>query len=381
MIPRLFVSSTYFDLKHVRERLEKFIENYGFEPILFESDKVTYQHGKEIDQSAYFEVGLCHVMILIVGGRYGSPSSKESVEEERKAYDDDYISITRKEFETASKKNIPILIFVDRNVFSEYQTYKENQEFFDKLYLEPLAETSENKKFKFAHVDHINVFRFVDLLKTKPIKTFEKVEEIESYIKSQLSGMFYLYLESLKKSADDNKILDTISELNNVTLRMNEMLASVGKQILGEDKIEYEKVIENQFQIMLDFYMENFFKSIEFENQIDEVELDKINLSEVAKLIYEIALKTRFKQIEFTTTDEWLKKYRSARAETLNKLEKGLLEISDKLVLKSFQFTVVNKELHEKVLPFVKNQNDEDKIVLTIKTAIRQKLKNGELPF
>ena len=133
MIPRAFVSSTYFDLKHVRERIEKFIHNYGFEPILFESDKVTYQHGKEIDHSAYYEVGLCHIMILIVGGRYGSPSSQSQQTEERRLYDEDYISITRKEFETAIQKNIPILIFVDKNVYAEYHTYKANQEYFDEL--------------------------------------------------------------------------------------------------------------------------------------------------------------------------------------------------------------------------------------------------------
>ena len=101
MIPRVFVSSTYYDLKYVRERLEKFIENYGFEAILFESDKVTYQHGKAIDQSAYFEVELCHLMILIIGGRYGSPSTLANIEEERRRYDEEFISITRNEFETA----------------------------------------------------------------------------------------------------------------------------------------------------------------------------------------------------------------------------------------------------------------------------------------
>jgi hypothetical protein len=37
MIPRVFVSSTYYDLKHVRERIEKFIDNYGFEPVLFDT--------------------------------------------------------------------------------------------------------------------------------------------------------------------------------------------------------------------------------------------------------------------------------------------------------------------------------------------------------
>ena len=38
--PRVFVSSTYYDLKYVRERLERFISAYCFDPILFESDEV-----------------------------------------------------------------------------------------------------------------------------------------------------------------------------------------------------------------------------------------------------------------------------------------------------------------------------------------------------
>lgn len=288
MIPRVFVSSTYYDLKHVRERIEKFIDNYGFEPILFESDKVTYQHGREIDHSAYFEVGLCHIMVLIVGGRYGSPSTQNKLDEERKKYEDDYISITRKEFETANQKNIPVLIFIDKNVYGEFQTYKENQDYFDESYL---IKNKAQKGFKFAHVDHVNVFRFIDIIRSKPIKTFEKVEEIESYIKSQLSGMFYLYLESLKKKFEDNKTLDTVVELNNISLRMNEMLNSVGKEILSKDKKEYEKVIENQLSILIEFFGEQFSSSIQFENAFDDEILNKLDLDYLSQIIYNDTLK------------------------------------------------------------------------------------------
>lgn len=34
--PRVFLSSTYYDLKHVRERIERFLANFGMEPVLFE---------------------------------------------------------------------------------------------------------------------------------------------------------------------------------------------------------------------------------------------------------------------------------------------------------------------------------------------------------
>lgn len=83
MKPRVFVSSTYFDLKHVRERLERFIENYYFDPVLFESDTVTFEANKSLDTSCYNEVKLCHMMILIIGGRYGSIISGENIAEKK----------------------------------------------------------------------------------------------------------------------------------------------------------------------------------------------------------------------------------------------------------------------------------------------------------
>jgi hypothetical protein len=55
-----------------------------------------------------------------------------------------------------------------------------------------------------------------------------------------------------------------VSELNNVTLRMNEMLTSVGKEILGKDKKEYEKVIESQLVMLINFFGEQLESSIEF---------------------------------------------------------------------------------------------------------------------
>lgn len=380
MIPRVFVSSTYFDLKHVRERIEKFIENYGFEPILFESDKVTYQHEKEIDHSAYYEVGLCHIMVLIVGGRYGSPTSKKKQDEERKKYDENYISITRKEFETATQKNIPVLIFVDKNVHGEYQTYKENQEYFDELYSSKTKESKDQKIFKFAHVDHINVFKFIDLIRTKPIKTFEKVEEIESYIKSQLSGMFYLYLESLKKESYDSKVLDTVAELNNITLRMNEMLTSVGKEILGKDKKEFEKVIENQLKIMISFFIDNFRKSIDFvdEYKISKTDSKKIDFDKITNLIYNITLKDNNTKILSGIGDADLP-ISVLEAKVIIYLNEEISKIADRIIIKQFNFLGQNRAFHKKVLPFLITTNDKKQFYEALKNSIRFRIE--ELPF
>ncbi len=377
MIPRIFVSSTYYDLKHVRERLESFINNYGFEPVLFESDKVTYQHGRPIDQSAYYEVGLCHIMVLIIGGRYGSQTSVDNLTVDREKYDEEFISITRREFETAVQKNIPILIFIDKNVNSDYETYKENQGFFDSESPDTIV---SKRKFKFAHVDHTNVFKFMDLVRGRPIKTFEKVEEIEIYLKAQFSGLFYLYLESLKRKAEDNKILNTISELNNITLRMNEMLNSVGKEILGKDEKEYKKVIDNQLSILFDFFCDNFFSLTAFVNTFSEEELNKIDIVQIARILYFKSLK-----ISIPTLPKWkdFEEYKKFAYETdnaiLNPIRIELTTLNKKLVLKKFDYRVLNTELKQKVLPFIRNEADENELIRRIAEKIEYLL--CELPF
>ena len=180
MKPRVFVSSTYFDLKHVRERIERFIDNYGFEPVLFESDNVIFEHNKPLDLSCYNEVKLCHMMILLIGGRYGTIVSGDNLTEKKESYDNEYISITRKEFETASKMNIPVFIFIEKNVYAEYHTYNKNKKFFDDK-----INSDTGNTFSFAHVDDVNVFKFINSVERIALKTFEKIEDIENYLQNQ----------------------------------------------------------------------------------------------------------------------------------------------------------------------------------------------------
>src|ERR1043165_785810 len=72
---RVFVSSTYYDLKHIRRNLENFLDDMGYEPVLFESGDIPFEHTLEIDDSCYKEIENCHMQILIIGNRYGSIAS------------------------------------------------------------------------------------------------------------------------------------------------------------------------------------------------------------------------------------------------------------------------------------------------------------------
>ena len=51
--PKIFVSSTYYDFKHIRKNIETFIEEMGYEPILFESGDIPFKHDQDLDKSCY----------------------------------------------------------------------------------------------------------------------------------------------------------------------------------------------------------------------------------------------------------------------------------------------------------------------------------------
>ena len=124
--PRIFVSSTYYDLKYIRESLRKFIKDLGYEPVIFEEGHIADIPGQNVDLSCYSEVKNCHILVLIIGGRYGSSSSK-STNVEGNESNNKYESITVTEFQTAHTKNIPIYIFIEKEVLSAYSIRQQNE--------------------------------------------------------------------------------------------------------------------------------------------------------------------------------------------------------------------------------------------------------------
>lgn len=370
MKPRIFVSSTYFDLKHVRERIERFIENYYFEPVLFESDNVFFEHNKPLDLSCYNEVKLCHMMILIIGGRYGSIVSGENSKSKKDLYDSDYVSITRKEFETAQKMNIPVFIFIDKNVYAEYHTYNKNKAFFDE---QENLKTSENK-FSFAHVDHVNVFKFINSVERIAIKTFEKIEDIEGYLQSQIASMLYLYLQELRDKKDEDKILDSVAELKNISKRMNEMLVAVGKNVIQDNT--YQDVLFNQNIILIDFFIEQFYDNIEFKHDYDipDSELDQV-FNVAKKTIFNIENYSKFEQEK-----NGMQKFKFKQAVQTEFIEQLFL-INENIHVERFNYFRIFNNYFSKIHPILDNDKNVEKY---FDTKLKESLKNSifsDLPF
>ena len=115
--PRVFVSSTYYDLKHLRSSVNNFIDSLGFDSILSEKGDIAYSPDIPLDESCYREVSTSDIFFLIIGGRYGSPVSSEKKAPSR-SFLETYDSVTKKEYDSAFSRDIPIYILIEQNVYS-----------------------------------------------------------------------------------------------------------------------------------------------------------------------------------------------------------------------------------------------------------------------
>jgi hypothetical protein len=208
-IPRVFVSSTYYDLRHIRKGIELFIDDLGYDSILFESGDIPFSHEAPLDESCYKEIGASHILVLIIGGRFGSPTSDSVTKNEVVDLDrqyQHYNSITQREFETALSEDIPVYIFVERGVAAEYLTYKENR---------------DNSSIRYAHVDSVNIFRLLDFIYSRErnnlTKDFENLEDITSWLRVQWAGLFGDFLGKRSKERTLQTLQFQLNNLKHVT--------------------------------------------------------------------------------------------------------------------------------------------------------------------
>jgi len=234
--PRIFISSTYYDLKHIRNSLEAFIDILGYEAVLFESGDIPFHHDQPIDESCYGEIQNCHMLVLIIGGRYGSPTSearKLKTKDLDAAYER-YNSITRKEYETARDRDIPIFIFVEKNVMAEYQTYKDNR---------------DNTSIKYAHVDSVNIYRLLDDILSQRrnnfIRDFEKFDDISTWLRDQWAGFFADFLARQSTVTSLKDLSAQVAELSGVSTVLKEYTESMMRKIQPEN---FQAIISEQSQ-------------------------------------------------------------------------------------------------------------------------------------
>jgi hypothetical protein len=164
--PRVFLSSTYYDLKNVRVALSAFIKQQGYEPILNEVGNISYGKHAPLESYCYQEVRSCDILVAIIGGRYGS-TSKESGQ-----------SVSQTELKTALESGKQVYIFIERDVYSEFTTYQNNK----------------TNDVAWVHADNPAIYAFIDEVKSLPhnnaIFPFETSQNIIDLLREQWAGLF-----------------------------------------------------------------------------------------------------------------------------------------------------------------------------------------------
>ena len=188
--PRIFISSTCYDLRQIREDLERFIKELGYEPVRSETGSIPYGKEAAPEEYAYREVELCDIVVSIIGGRFGTESQHEKD-----------VSISQKELQLASERGIQVFIFIEQNVLSEFSTYQLNK---------------DNKEIKYRFVDDIRVYEFIErihsLPKKNPIASFATATDITKYLRMQWAGLFQRFLQDQKRIGEI-KILEEMKSV------------------------------------------------------------------------------------------------------------------------------------------------------------------------
>lgn len=237
--PKVFVSSTCFDLGEIREQLARFINSYGFDPILSDHGDVFYKPDCHTHDSCIHEVSNCQLFILIIGGRFGG----EYVYDKSK-------SITNAEYSAARACNIPIFTYVRAGVLSNHHVYQQNRK---KEFVANIEYPSIEKQ-EYA----IDIFGFIDDVRrsstNNSIEGFHNFQGIEAHLRKQWAGLFFDLLKSREISSQMNVTNHLISEVKSSNQKLENLLKSF---YISSNKVEATKEIASIETVS---YIEMFFE-------------------------------------------------------------------------------------------------------------------------
>ena len=236
--PRLFISSTFYDLRQVRADIDFFVEQMGYEAVRNEEGDIPYGSTDALESYCYREIKNIDILVCIIGGRFGSESKKGKS------------SVTQMELRTALNEGKQVYIFIEANVLAEYETYLLNKD----------------EQISYRYVDDKRIYEFIEEIKSlnsnNTIKNFETASDIVKFLREQMAGLFQRLLEEqtrikevslikgLEKTAQTlNKLVNFLSDENkDQTDEINRIL------MINHPLVES---LKSKLDITYNFYFEN----------------------------------------------------------------------------------------------------------------------------
>lgn len=213
--PRVFISSTCYDLSEVRDSLISFFQNFGFECILSERGDVFYHPDLHTHDSCIGEISNCQIFVLIIGGRFGGAYKKERR------------SITNAEYAAARNLDIPTFTFIKQDVLNDHNVWQKNKKkvFSDEIEY-PSLEKQEHAK---------DIFEFIDTVRLggegNSFFGFSLAKDIHEKLRKQLAGMFFDFLTNRKISKQIENTNRSIADLSAASSKIEELVKQIYRQV------------------------------------------------------------------------------------------------------------------------------------------------------
>ncbi|MGD1838850.1 MAG: DUF4062 domain-containing protein [Nitrososphaeraceae archaeon] len=216
--PRIFLSSTYYDLRQVRADLERFIKELGYEPVLNEQGNIPYGKDDLLEDYCYKEISNVDILVSLIGGRYGSESKHEKH------------SVSQLELKTAYDQNKQVYIFIDKSVYNEYRFYLNNK---------------DNNGVKYTYADNVKIHEFIEFVESLPnnntIHGFETSNDITTFLKEQWSGLFQRFLQEQTRQ----KEISIIKGIETTSKTLNQLVTFLTEEKRDKDKAINDILLSN----------------------------------------------------------------------------------------------------------------------------------------
>lgn len=229
--PRVFVSSTCYDLAEERDSLAEFCASFGFDTTLSERGDVFYHPDLHTHVSCVRETSNCQLFVLVIGGRFGGKYKVDPAK-----------SITNAEYAAAVQAACPAFTFVKQEVLNDHNVWQKNKDFpFAKEIHYPSIDKQEHAE---------EIFKFIDSVRHASVNNgifgFRLTRDIQETLRKQWAGMMFEFLQNRNISRQLSVTNDALSNLSIVATKIEELVKNIYRNVDVHGAATAIETIENE---------------------------------------------------------------------------------------------------------------------------------------